>query len=71
MAFVRRWWFLGAAIVGFTLTYARLDAKVDQKADSSAVERVAEDVRSMKVLMEDMDARQRSFFCNNQPAWCR
>lgn len=71
MIWLRRWFFLLAAIVSVTLWLAALQAEVQRKVDRDAFERVSRDVVEMKVRLEDMDLRARQFYCKDGPTWCR
>jgi hypothetical protein len=71
MTWLRRWWFIGVALVGLTTAWVQLKAEVSRKVDRDAFDRMARDVAEMKYRLEDMDTRQRAWFCKDQPAWCR
>lgn len=46
-------------------------AQLERKASQADVTAIMRDVAEMKALMQDMNERQRAFFCRGQPAWCR
>ncbi len=71
MTFLRRWWFIGLALISIGAWQARLESEVAHKASESDVTQILTEVRELKEKVEDMDARQRAFFCRDQPAWCR
>lgn len=71
MTFLRRWWFLGVALVGLATWAARLESEVGRKADATSVTSIQRDLVEIKMKLDDMDTRQRQFFCRDQPVWCR
>ena len=69
--FIRRWGFIGAALFALGGWAARLQGAVDDKADKDAVLEMARDIVDIKNKLNDMDQRQREYYCADKPAWCR
>lgn len=70
-AFFKRWWLIGALLLGIGSWQARLESEVANKAPKTDVAEILYEIRALKDRVIDMDARQRAFFCRDQPAWCR
>jgi hypothetical protein len=69
--FIRRWWFVGVALVGLGANQARLEAAIDNKAPASDVTLIRTDITAIKNQLDDMASRQRQYFCAGKEIWCR
>lgn len=71
-----KWLFGGLVLLG--ISWGTLQASISDKASKDDVTTMRielQEIRlTLKLMMEkqdDMDARQRAWFCLNQPSWCR
>lgn len=69
--FVRRWWFIAAALFSLGGWVRGLQGEIGKKVDQTEFQEMARDIIEIKNKLTDMDARQRAFFCEDKPAWCR
>ena len=71
LTFIRRWLFIGVALFGLGGWVAKLQGAVELKADKDTIAEMARDIQEIKNKLTDMDARQRAFFCEGKPQYCR
>lgn len=62
---------IGIMIAALATMAAKLNAALDRKADTSSVEEIRFDIKLIREKLNEMDERQRQFYCDDKPAWCR
>lgn len=76
---LERWkWAIGTLVL-LGISIGALKAEINDKAPKDAVEQIQQDLteikdhdlKEIKDKLDDLDTRQRQFFCLSQPAWCR
>ena len=70
-AFLKRWWFIGAALFALGARTEHFSATVNSKANKADVEEIRNSVERLREAVNDMNARQQQFFCQDKPDWCR
>ncbi len=72
---LRRWWPLGAALIGLGAWSARLESAINGKADAGIVAASQSSVQAQLTAIQnqlsDIAARQRQYFCAGKADYCR